>query len=99
MSKNTFEEGPARAPGIRPPEAREFTLRAVVVGMLVAVVIAGSYPYAVMKLGFGPNISVVSALFGYLVLGIFFRDFNRWENNIVQTAGTAAGQTSFLCVL
>jgi uncharacterized oligopeptide transporter (OPT) family protein len=27
------------------------------------------------------------------------QDYNRWENNIVQTAGTAAAQTAFMCVL
>ncbi|MDE2039277.1 MAG: OPT/YSL family transporter [Elusimicrobia bacterium] len=82
-----------------PPKGREFTLRAVVAGLCVAAVIGASYPYVVMKLGFGPNISVVSAFFGYIALGLIFRDYNRWENNIVQTAGTAAGQTAFLCVL
>ena len=58
-----------------------------------------SYPYMVLKLGFGPNVSVVAAFFGYLALGIAFKDYNRWENNIVQTAGTAAAQTAFMCVL
>ena len=61
--------------------------------------IGGSYPYVVLKLGFGPNISVVSAFFGYIALGIAFRNFHRWENNIVQTAGTSAGQTAFLCTM
>ena len=78
---------------------REFTLRAVIAGLLVAAIIGSSYPYVVMKLGFGPNISVVSAFFGYLMLGIVSRSFNRFENNIVQTAGTSAGMTAFLCVL
>src|SRR5204863_520094 len=45
------------------------------------------------------NVSVVAAFFGYLALGIAFKDYNRWENNIVQTAGTAAAQTAFMCVL
>ena len=84
---------------VKPAGAREFTLRTVIVALLVAAVVGGSYPYVVMKLGFGPNIAVVSAFFGYLALGIAFRDFNRWENNIVQAAGTAAGQTAFMCVL
>ena len=93
---------PVAAPdhaALKPPGTREFTLRSVIVAIAVAAVIGGSYPYVVLKLGFGPNISVVSAFFGYLALGIAFRDFNRWENNIVQTAGTSAGQTAFLCVL
>ena len=92
------ESGPHQGP-LKPPGVREFTLRAALVAMLVAAVIGASYPYVVMKLGFGPNISVVSAFFGYLALGIVSRTFNRWENNIVQTAGTSAGQTAFMCVL
>ena len=83
----------------RPRGAREFTLRAVLVAMLVAAVIGASYPYVVLKLGFGPNISVVSAFFGFLALGLFSKSYNRWENNLVQTAGTAAGQIAFLCWL
>src|SRR5262245_9192900 len=78
---------------------REVTLRAVLAGLVVAAIIGSSYPYVVMKLGFGPNISVVSAFFGYLMLGLVSRSFNRFENNIVQTAGTSAGMTAFLCVL
>ncbi len=85
--------------GVKPPGIREFTPRAVICGLLVAVVMGASYPYVVLKLGFGPNVSVVAAFFGYLVLGIAFKNFNRWENNIVQTAGTAAAQTAFMCVL
>ena len=83
----------------RPAGAREFTFRAVIAGMLVAAVMGASYPYIVLKLGFGPNVSVVAAFFGYLSLGILFRNFNRWENNIVQTAGTSAAQTAFMCVI
>jgi uncharacterized oligopeptide transporter (OPT) family protein len=90
-----------KVPGVipRPAGAREFTPRAVVAGMLVAAVMGASYPYIVLKLGFGPNVSVVAAFFGYLSLGILFRNFNRWENNIVQTAGTSAAQTAFMCVI
>jgi len=84
---------------LKPPEARELTVRSLIAALFVAAIIGASYPYIVMKLGFGPNISVVSAFFGYLALGIIFKDYTRWENNIVQTAGTAAGQTAFLCVL
>ncbi len=83
----------------KPPGAREFTLRAVIVAMVIAALIGASYPYVVLKLGFGPRMSVVSAIFGFLVLGALFRDYNRWENNVVQSAGTAAGATAFLCVL
>jgi uncharacterized oligopeptide transporter (OPT) family protein len=86
-------------PGVKPAHIKEFTVRSVVVAIIVAAIIGGSYPYIVMKLGFGPNISVVSAFFGFLALGLVFKDYNRWENNIVQTAGTSAGQTAFLCVL
>jgi uncharacterized oligopeptide transporter (OPT) family protein len=83
----------------KPPGTKEFTLRAVVAGVIVAAIMGASYPYVVLKLGFGPNVSVVAAFFGYLALGIVFRNFNRWENNIVQTAGTSAAQTAFMCVI
>lgn len=84
----------------KPPGAREFTLRGVVVALLVAVVIGASYPYVVLKLGFGPNIAVVSAFFGYLALAIGSRRVAlRWESNLAQSAGTIAGQTAFMCTV
>ena len=88
-------------PGVipKPAGAREFSMRAVIAGIVVAAIMGASYPYIVLKLGFGPNVSVVAAFFGYLFLGILFRNFNRWENNIVQTAGTSAAQTAFMCVI
>ncbi len=99
MSDNEPEDGVEMVPGVKPEGINEFTLRSVLVGLLVAVVIGASYPYVVMKLGFGPNISVVAAFFGFLALGLVCKTFNRWENNIVESAGTAAGQTAFLCTL
>src|SRR5215813_12703875 len=83
----------------KPPEVREFSPRSIAVGLLVALIIGASYPYVVLKFGFGPNISVVSAFFGFLALGLFSKNYNRWENNVVQTAGTTAGQIAFLCWL
>ncbi len=77
---------------------REFTARAVVVSLAVAVLVGGSYPYVVLKLGFGPNIAVVSALFGWLALSVIGRGTNvTRESNLAQSAGTIAGQTAFLC--
>ena len=83
----------------KPAHIREFTPRSAAVGLLVALVIGASYPYVVLKFGFGPNISVVSAFFGFVALGLFSKSYNRWENNVVQTAGTTAGQIAFLCWL
>ena len=48
-------------------------MRAVIAGVVVAAIMGASYPYMVLKLGFGPNVSVVAAFFGYLFLGILFR--------------------------
>src|SRR5437016_9034855 len=94
----------------KPEGLREFSPRAILCGLFVAALMGASYPYVVLKLGFGPNVSVVAAILGYIVLGLLFtsvasllgfryRPYNRWENNIVQTAGTAAAQTAFMCVL
>src|SRR5437762_13357659 len=87
----------------KPAGLREFSPRAIVCGLFVAVLMGASYPYIVLKVGFGPNVSTVAAILGYIVLGLLFtrlasflgfryRPYNRWENNIVQTAGTAAAQ-------
>src|SRR6266566_6320433 len=83
----------------KPADVRELSPRAIICGLAVAGVMGASYPYIVLKLGFGPNVSVVAAFFGYLAIGVAFKNYNRWENNIVQTAGTAAAQTAFMCVL
>ncbi len=81
--------------------APELTLRSVLVGLVVAAIIGSAYPYIVLKLGFGPNLSVVAAFFGFIALVLILRapDTNARENNIVQTMGTSAGQTAFMCVL
>src|SRR5712671_6060713 len=100
-TNNAADRSELEHPGFRPKPAglREFSPRAALCGLAVALVMGASYPYIVLKLGFGPNVSVVAAFFGYIALGIVFKDYNRWENNIVQTAGTAAAQTAFMCVL
>jgi len=82
----------------------ELTARAIIVGLVVAMIIGSAYPYCVLKLGFGPNLSVVSAFFGFmalvpLVFALRLTDTNARENNIVQTMGTSAGQTAFMAVL
>jgi uncharacterized oligopeptide transporter (OPT) family protein len=89
---------------------RAFSVRAVLCGLVVAALLGAAYPYVVLKLGFGPNVSVVAAVLGYVALGLVLTPllrllgvgttpYNRWENNIVETAGTAAAQTAFMCVL
>jgi OPT family oligopeptide transporter len=79
----------------------ELTTRSIIVGLFVAAIIGCAYPYCVLKLGFGPNLSVVSAFFGFIALVLILRaaGTNARENNIVQTMGTSAGQTAFMCVL
>src|SRR6266566_2544716 len=92
------------------PEAKtastvpELTARSIIIGLIVALIIGCAYPYCVLKLGFGPNLSVVSAFFGFMALvplvsALRLTDTNARENNIVQTMGTSAGQTAFMAVL
>src|SRR5213083_2206917 len=61
------------AAAAKPAGVRELSLRSVLCGLAVAAVMGASYPYIVLKLGFGPNVSVVAAFFGYLALGIVLR--------------------------
>jgi uncharacterized oligopeptide transporter (OPT) family protein len=93
--------------GLLPPPTElrgEITWQTIVAGVLVAVIMGVSYPYMVLKLGFGPNVSVVAAFFGFLFLQLIDKvvrgkHYNRWQNNLVEAAGTSAAQTAFMCVL
>jgi uncharacterized oligopeptide transporter (OPT) family protein len=81
---------------------RELTWQAVLSAIIVAALVSASYPYVILKLGIGPNISVVSAFLGAVLLLLFSprtRGSNRLMNNIVQTAGTSAAMTAFMCVI
>jgi uncharacterized oligopeptide transporter (OPT) family protein len=90
--------------GERAEELRgDLTVRSIIAGILVAAVMGATYPYMVLKLGFGPNVSVVAAFFGFLFLRVLEvagrGHYNRWQNNLVEAAGTSAAQTAFMCVL
>jgi uncharacterized oligopeptide transporter (OPT) family protein len=93
------------APGAPPGPLRgQLNITTIIAGILVAVIMGLSYPYMVLKLGFGPNVSVVAAFFGFLFLRLFDlamnrRGYDRWQNNLTEAAGTSAAQTAFMCVL
>jgi uncharacterized oligopeptide transporter (OPT) family protein len=97
MAEASIEElatAAAAAPGRR----RELTIPALIASVIVAAVMGAAYPYMVLKLGFGPNVSVVSAFFGFAILSLIARgSYDRFQNNIVQTAGTSGAQTAFMC--
>jgi uncharacterized oligopeptide transporter (OPT) family protein len=91
----------------RPGELKgELTWQSIAAGIVVAAIMGMSYPYMVLKLGFGPNVSVVAAFFGFLFLKLLDlgrpsdrKHYDRWQNNLVEAAGTSASQTAFMCVL
>jgi uncharacterized oligopeptide transporter (OPT) family protein len=90
---------PSRA---EPAPKRELTVAAVAIAVVVAALVSASYPYVILKLGLGPNVSVVSAFLGavfLLLLAPRTHGQNRLTNNIVQTAGTSASMTAFMCVV
>jgi uncharacterized oligopeptide transporter (OPT) family protein len=91
-------------PGSPPSARRELTVRALVVACIVAALMGAAEPMVTLRIGYGPNISVVSAFLGFLVIGLVGRlsglRATRWENNLVQTAGTAAGSgVGFMAVV
>jgi len=80
------------------PTHGELTLQSIAAAVIVAAIMGAAYPYMVLKLGFGPNVSIVSAFLGYLILSVIARkSYDRFQNNIVQTAGTSAASTAFMC--
>ncbi|HXN54853.1 MAG TPA: OPT/YSL family transporter [Myxococcales bacterium] len=91
-------------PGSHPSARRELTVRALVVAGIVAALMGAAEPMVTLRIGYGPNISVVSAFLGFLVIGLVGKlsglRATRWENNLVQTAGTAAGSgVGFMAVV
>jgi len=98
MPRASSGAGPALAP------RREMTARAICVAVVVAALMGAAEPVVVLKIGYGPNISVVSAFLGFIaisLIGLVTRvRGTRWENNLVQTAGTAAGSgVGFMAVV
>jgi uncharacterized oligopeptide transporter (OPT) family protein len=80
------------------PRRGDLTVQSLAAAAIVAAIMGAAYPYMVLKLGFGPNVSIVSAFFGYVILSLIARkSYDRFQNNIVQTAGTSAAQTAFMC--
>jgi uncharacterized oligopeptide transporter (OPT) family protein len=81
----------------------DITAKSIIAGVVVAAIMGSAYPYMVLKLGFGPNVSVVAAFFGFLFLRALDlgggKHYNRWQNNLVEAAGTSAAQTAFMCTL
>src|SRR3989475_7782261 len=90
-------DGAGRAPRISPraEPKLELTARAVCVAVVVAALMGAAEPVVVLKIGYGPNMSVVSAFLGFIAISLMGlvtgTRGTRWENNLVQTAGTAAG--------
>src|SRR4051794_41198963 len=83
---------------------RELTARAIGVAIVVAALMGAAEPVVVLRIGYGPNMSVVSAFLGFIAISIFGfisgLRATRWENNLVQTAGTAAGSgVGFMAVV
>jgi uncharacterized oligopeptide transporter (OPT) family protein len=109
MTEHT--ELPQPAPHLRPPygapEAkphRELTARAVCVAVVVAALMGAGETVVVLRIGYGPNLSVVSAFLGFIAISLLGLVTGvrgtRWENNLVQTAGTAAGSgVGFMAVV
>jgi membrane associated rhomboid family serine protease len=54
-----------------PPTRGVLNVHTIVASVLVAALMGASYPYIVLKLGFGPNLSVVAAFFGFVFLSLF----------------------------
>ena len=84
-----------------PPEARmrEFTLRGLILGMLLGMVFGASSLYLVLKVGLTVSASIPVAVISITVFRLWSkfggRDATILENNIVQTAGSAGESIAF----
>lgn len=80
----------------------EITWQSVIGAIIVSFMVSMAYPYIVLKLGQGPNMSVIAAFLGAIFLAITARATsgrNAVQNNIIQSAATSAVSTAFMCVV
>lgn len=80
----------------------EITWQSVTGAIIVSAVVSMAYPYIVLKLGMGPNMSVIAAFLGAIFLAVTARAThgrNAVQNNIIQSAATSAVSTAFMCVV
>src|SRR3954468_7582225 len=95
---------PPAQPGPGTQPRLELTARAICVAVVVAGLMGAAEPVVALKIGYGPNLSVVSAFLGFIAISLMGMVTGtrgtRWENNLVQTAGTAAGSgVGFMAVV
>ncbi|MBU1698796.1 MAG: OPT/YSL family transporter [Candidatus Eisenbacteria bacterium] len=69
----------------------EFTPRAVIVGCLIGILLVAVNIYMGLKTGFGEGGSIIAAIMGLMIFRAFKARYTLLENNITQTAGSAAG--------
>jgi uncharacterized oligopeptide transporter (OPT) family protein len=98
MAEAVMDETHAEVLAADAPRAPQLNIRSIGAAIIVAAIMGAAYPYMVLKLGIGPNVSIVAAFLGFLILSVIARSrYDRWQNNIVQTAVTSAAQTAFMC--
>ncbi len=73
-------------PGMSPAE---FTLKAVVIGMLIGGVFGAANAYLGLKVGLTVSASIPAAVMAVAIFRIFFKDGTILETNMVQTVGSA----------
>lgn len=71
----------------------EFTLRGVILGLLITIVFTASNVYLGLKVGLTFSSAIPAAIISMAVLKIY-KDSNILENNLVQTQASAAGTLS-----
>lgn len=82
-------DSPQFTPYVRPEDdLPQITVKAVVLGILLAAILAGANAYLGLKVGMTVSASIPAAVISMAVLRLF-KESNILENNIVQTAASA----------
>jgi uncharacterized oligopeptide transporter (OPT) family protein len=92
----TDEWGETRYRGNTMPE---FTLKAIVAGALVGVLLMGSNVYVGLKTGFLAGGSILAAILSFIILRSLRTSFSVLENNISQTVASAAGTVGVVVIV
>ena len=77
------------------PAVREFTVRAVILGILLAIILGAANAYLGLYAGMTVSASIPAAVISMALLRGLFRSGTIQENNIVQSIASAAGLPSW----
>jgi uncharacterized oligopeptide transporter (OPT) family protein len=90
------EDQAVETPGLNADRGPEFTVRAIVVGIFLSVLVIAANMYMGLKIGFTEGYAILSAILCFAIVRAFGGRLTILENNIGQTLASGAATTGVM---